>query len=576
MTIQRFKLTALAIALCGITGCSVTHDKHLIEQASSDANGTARYRATLQAESISLDAKRAAQTVQRPFITGRAVPVSREVTLPMPLRQGVDTTLLYSDGAVDLPTLAARIQNATQIPVQVMPDALLPVEDFLPRLNERNESQQSQTIGYPTSADLADPTAYGLDPSLANDFLPTGTLNASSTHSGKPQARSSKARADQATRPLDATLDSIATKLFVSWKYDSDRGAIVFYRTDTRIFEVRNLEESGSTEMSAGQSGSTDGSSASNGLESRSKSVIKSERKEQPMAGLIKRVEQFMTRAGQATAGDDGYLVVTDTKAALDKIDAYIRMESAMRSRRIDFVYEQITVERTDSQQGALNWNLAFQTASTNGFEVSGLNSIVEQQGAAMSIGLSAGSGQFAGSSVAVQALSKIGRVVSQRMDTFGSTNGQPSTVGRPKRLSYIDKLDQTPNTSLTTAPTLSMSTKELVYGRLITFLPYAYSNGDINLSIKFDDTPKPDIERISQPNGSYVQNPQIQSDVYVRKAILRPGQPYVIAAQTEDSQSSDERRTDRKASIIMGGSDTTQSNQRITVSVITAMVREQ
>lgn len=577
MKINHIRLTLLALVVWALGACSVTQDKQAIERAANETNGTARYRTTLQAESLTLDAKRAAEDVHRPFITGRAVPVSREVTLPMALRRGVDTTLLFQDGAADLVTLAGRIQDATGIPVQVTPDALLPAEDFQPNLVQNNDARQNPQNRYPNTADLS----AGTD---LTGLMPEGVVNSYSAPKnpslqvGKTAAKapSSKAFAAQGKRPLDATLDTIAMRLYVSWKYNDTLGAIVFYRTETKVFEVRNLEMSGGAEMTVGLSGSTDGTSSSNGLDSRSKSSMIADRKVQPMTLLLARVQQFMTRAGKVVAGEDGYLVVTDTKSSLDKIDAYIRTENAMRSRRIDLVYEQITVEKTDSQQGAFNWNIAFKTGAGNGFDVSGLNSLVEQQGAALSLGLSAASGPWSGSSVAVQALSKVGKIISHRMDTFGSTYGKPATVGRPKRLSYIDKTDQTPNFSANSAPTLSMSTKELVYGRLITFLPYAYSNGDINLTIKFDDTPKPDIEKITQPNGSFVQNPQVESDVYVRNATLRPGQPYVIAAQTEDSQTSDERRTDRQASILAGGSDVTENDQRVTVSVVTAMVREQ
>lgn len=591
MNFKNMKPTALALIALMLAACSVTQEKLDIERAANDSNGVARYRTTMQAESATLDAKRAAQIVHRPYITGRAVPVSREVTLPMPLRQGVDTTLLFADGAVDLVTLAARIQDATGIPVQVTPDALLPAENFLPNLAQNNDarSQQTQSNRYPNTADpSAGSSLEGLMPEGILTGSPPSTPAATiaqsqpdrtakkapttSAQNGKTEKRTHSA---VATRPLDTTLDSIAMNLYVSWKYNDTSGAIIFYRTETRIFEVRNLEVMGGAEMTVGLSGSTDGSSSSNGLDSRSKSIIKADRKDQPMTQLISRVQQFMTRAGKVVAGEDGYLIVTDTKASLDRIDAYIRSENAMRSRRIDLVYQQITVERTKSLEGGVNWNLAFNTGAGNGASVSGLNSLIEQEGAAMSLGLSAGSGKFAGSSVAVQALSKIGRIVSERTDVFGSTNGKPATVGRPKRMSYIDKTDQTPNNSDVSGPTISMSTKELVYGRLITFLPYAYSNGDINLTIKFDDTAKPDIEKIAQPNGSFVQNPQVESDVYVRTATLRPGQPYVIAAQTEDSQTSDERRTDPKAPVVAGGSDATENDQRVTVSVITAMVRE-
>lgn len=560
------KLTALSLIISSLAACSVTEEKRTIDRATNDAWGEARYQTRIHAESSTLDAKRASQEVDRPYITGKPIPVSREVTLPLPLRQGINTTLLFEDGAVDLVTLAGRIQDATGIPVQVTPDALLPAEDFLPNLVENNTNRQSATK-YPTTA----------DPALATDiteFLPDSIAGARphTTKGGKAAVLAPFSK--DGTRPLDATLDSIALRLWVSWKYNEALGAIVFYRTETRTFEIRNLENTPSVELSAGLTGNTDGSS-SGGIESRSRSSLKAEGKVEPMQALLTRVKQFMSRAGTVSAGEYGFLVVTDTKTALDRVDAFVKAENAMRSRRVEFLFEQITVEKSKLVQGGVNWDFVFSTSAGNGFDVSGLNSLIEQEGAAMSLGLSARSGRWSGSSVTLQALSKVGRVVSQRMEVFGSNNGQPATIGRPQSLFFIDKLEQTPSYSDNSKPTVSFGQKEIVYGRMITFIPNAYADGDINLAIKYDDTPEPVVEKREQPDGSYVQQPRKATDLFIRSATLRPGHPYVIAAQTEEKQASNERRTDPKAPIVLGGSDSTDSSQRVTVSVITAMVRE-
>ena len=78
--------------------------------------------------------KHRSQQVNRPWLVGRAVPLAREFTLPPALRARIDTTLMYRDGKIDLPTLAERITRATGIAVRIRPEALLPAENFLPRL----------------------------------------------------------------------------------------------------------------------------------------------------------------------------------------------------------------------------------------------------------------------------------------------------------------------------------------------------------------------------------------------------------------------------------------------------------
>src|SRR5690606_35620352 len=109
---------------------------------------------------------------------------------------------------LDLPMLAQRITAATNIPVHVRPDALLPPEMFLPRLNRS-----------------------GAVPSMvsAAPLLPPG---------GGPE-------------PLVRILDRIGARLGIMWRYHQDR--IEFYRTETRSFNVRALTLDATSEASLGQ-----------------------------------------------------------------------------------------------------------------------------------------------------------------------------------------------------------------------------------------------------------------------------------------------------------------------------------
>jgi type IVB pilus formation R64 PilN family outer membrane protein len=562
----------LAIAVALASGCSTYQDKRDIDGLEEDVGSATKNQVAQNMKSLTLDARRAAQEVNRPYITGKAIPLAREVTLPAPLRGTVNTTLLFKDDA-DLITLAARITDATGIPVKVMPDALLPMEDFGPRLTTMSGQGASMALGAPMTTNM-NPVALSSPLPVAGAFpnapLPIGT------GAPVPVAKSSVA-AQAGNQLLAPTLDAAALRLNVYWKWDDAMGAIVFYRTETRMFEIRGAEMAASSAMSIDLAGGVDNSGTS-GLNSKSKASIDvPEVKEGPMAGLVERVTQFMSRSGKVAAGAGGLLVVTDIKSSLDQIEKFITQENKMRSRRIDLVFEEITVERTTSAQAAVNWNLMFTSGGAgNGVNVNGLNSLLEQEGAAMSLGASVGSGQWQGSSVSAQALSKVGKIVDRKMNTFGAVNGQPATSGRPERQKYIDKLEQTASNSDASQPTVTVTQAEEVSGRIITVVPYAYSDGDINLAIKYDNTPTPifDKQPVGQ-DGSYVQSPKSVSDVLVRSAIVRSGQPYVVSATTANNDTYNERRTDRSVPMLFGGSDIADKTERVTVFVLTALVRE-
>lgn len=560
----------LAIAVALASGCSTYQDKQYIDGLEEDVGSATTDQVARNMKSLTLDARRAAQDVNRPYITGKAIPLAREVTLPAPLRGTVNTTLLFKDDA-DLITLATRITDATGIPVKVMPDALLPMEDFGPRLD--SGPGQGTSIGFRA------PTTASTNPVALNSPLPVAGAfpNAPVLITEPVPVATSSVAPQGGSQLLATTLDSIAMRLNVYWKWDDNLAAIVFYRTETRMFEIRGAEMAASSAMSIDLAGGVDNSGTS-GLNSKSKASLDvPEVKDGPMAGLIERVTQFMSRSGKVAAGAGGLLVVTDIKSSLDQIEKFISQENKMRSRRIDLVFEEITVERTTSAQSAVNWNLIFTSGgSGNGFDVNGLNSLVEAEGAAMSIGASVGSGQWKGSSVSAQALSKVGKIVDRKMNTFGAVNGMPATSGRPERQKYIDKLEQTASNSDANQPTVTVTQAEEVSGRIITVVPYAYSDGDINLAIKYDNTPTPIIEKQPVgPDGGFVQSPKSVSDVLVRSAIVRSGQPYVVSATTVNNDTYNERRTDRNAPLLFGGSDVADKTDRVTVFVLTALVRE-
>ncbi len=131
-----------AIALCILaSGCALGEKMQKIAASITQASSTISSRHEgFHRSAGSIDTRRAAQDVARPWLAGRAQPLARELTLPLALRANVNTTLMFSDGPMDLARLAQRITSVTHIPVHVAPDALLPLEQFLPRLGTAGHS----------------------------------------------------------------------------------------------------------------------------------------------------------------------------------------------------------------------------------------------------------------------------------------------------------------------------------------------------------------------------------------------------------------------------------------------------
>lgn len=475
------------------------------------------------------EAKRRSQSVDRPWIVGRAQPLARELTLPVALRTDVKTTLLFSDGPLDLSDIAQRITMATGIPVHVRSEALLSPDMFMSRLASPSPK---------TSA------SRGLNRvNLAGE-----------------------------SEPLANILDRLAAALDVSWAYRQKR--IEFYRTETRVFNVRALTLESRADASLGlQSANTQDS----GFSSASRTTLSSS-SEDTYSVIRARIEPFLTHAGVLVAqpGASGVVVVTDTPEALDQIAAYIDRENQILTRRVRLVFEEITLATTDSAQAALDWDLIFSSARLAASVASGGGSVVDAGIAAMELS----HGPFKGSEAIVAALSKVGRVVRRSSVPVLTLNRRPVTHAVRTTFSYIDRIDTTALGDGAGAlfPSVSVSQKEETVGSLLTLVPDAQDDGRILLSVAYDNTVAQPIKSVKfgdKNNPLQLQQVTIDGNGTVQQLVVQPGQPVLISGFDRTHEETEDRRLGPDLPLLLGGSGRVSREHLITVIVITAQVEE-
>lgn len=571
--------TALGLAVAiTLNGCAVYGAKREVDQQSSSALDSTQQRIGHDLRKVTLEQKYASQEVDLPFLASQPRPISRDIELPLVLQGKINITSVFSNGGeASLDTVARRIQDASGILVEVTPDARMPLSEFGPRLAESKNAQKGGGI-----ADLSPQSASANTMDLNAPIVPgdAGVVTVSTPAQQPPQpAARSAARPPQlkqGEQKLSAVLDQVTVPLGLYWRPENNGHKIVIYRTETRMFEIRGAETKNTANVNLELKGSI-GQTGNNSVDSKSDNTVELPKMDTAqIEDIKKRALQFMTNAGRAADAAGNLLIVTDTKDALDRIQEFVDAENKSRSRTVEFTLEEITVENTLSDQAGMTYNVLF-NPSGNGSQinVNGLNSLLEQQGAAASLGLGVASGPWKGSSIALQALSKVGKIVGNNTDSFGTTNGVAVTTGQPEQRSYPDKLQQTQSTSDNSRPTVSVTQSVQSWGRMLTVLPFLYGNGDARLQFKFDNTPQPVFERRDFNDGGYVISPWSKGDVLARQALIRSGQPYVIRATVRDSNGYNSNRVDRNAPVALGGSDVADKTQRITLLVLTAMVKE-
>ena len=470
---------------------------------------------------------RAAQEVSRPWLAGKSQPLAREVTMPLALRANVDTTLLFDEGPLALPELAQRITRATGIAVHVRPESLLPSAVFLSRL----ESVAATTLqSAPTTVELE----------------------------GGPE-------------PLARTLDRVGARLGVMWRYADER--IEFYRTETRAFDVRALTLQAEAEASLGLRNEA----SREGFASTSSTKLSSTRHD-PLATVRARVEPFLSRAGVVVAepGASAMLIVTDTPEVLRRVAGFVERENRAMTRRVRLLFEELTVAIEDGAEAGIDWELVF--AGARLAMSAGMAGAAAGDSGFLSMGVP--EGRYMGSEVLVKALGTAGRIVRRNSLPVLTLNRRPVTHAVRTTFSYIDKVEATTQRSQLdlSLPTVSVTQREETVGSLVTLVPDAQEDGQVLLSVAYDNTMAQPLKSVTfgdSSNPLQLQQITIDGNGTVQQVALMPGQPLVISGFDRSTQETESRRLNPGLPLALGGSDRASTQRLTTVMVVTAHVEE-
>src|SRR5690606_4296896 len=122
-------------------------------------------------------------------------------------------------------------------------------------------------------------------------------------------------------------------------------GRIEFYRTETRVFNVRALALNASAQVSLGLGGDNN----KEGFVSTSRTSLDSGQHDL-MAVVKARIEPFLSRSGVlvAESGASSSIVVTDTPDVLQQIARYLEHENRALTRRVRLIFEELTIVVND------------------------------------------------------------------------------------------------------------------------------------------------------------------------------------------------------------------------------------
>ncbi len=522
---------AIVLVLFGqLAGCALTEQVAALRQAAERKQADATSRHQTFADSLTdRNARQAAQDVATPWLAGKPQPLAREVSLPPALRENVQTTLMLADDA-DLSTLAQRLATATGMPVRVRPDALLPLDLFLPRL-------------------------------AVNGALAT------------PAAQRFEVRAG--SQPLADLLDAVAARYSVHWRYEHN--ALEFYRTDTRVFDLRALSLASKVDVRLGRAGRAE----AEGFENTSSTSL-SGGEHKALAILRAQAQAFLTRSGVIADAVEGEtaLVITDTPEALERVGRFFERENKALTRRVRIVFEEITVISRDTASGGIDWSAVY--AAAGGAARLAMPAVPAAASGALEV--AAGRGPFDASKAILSALSTTGAVVRHSRVPVLTLNRRPVTHAVRTTFSYIDRVQSTAVPGMTadgansSLPAVSISQKEETVGSFLTLVPDVQDDGQILLSVAYDNAVAQPLKTVTfGERGNQVQVQQITVDGNgtVQQIELRPGQPVIVSGFDRSQDQHDRQRLAPGLPLATGGQDSAATERVTTLILITAQVEE-
>ncbi len=542
-----FKLSLLSAALL-LTACGTQQaykqvsDKADAAQTRIDASAgqinskVSNFKAISEAE----------DDVALPWLSGKSIPLSKDVTIPEPLRKNVKLTTLQTGCTTNLSSIAGCLSGLIRVPIRIKPDALMPLSAFIPR--------RSAAAGTGAAAALA-PAA------------PTTTAAVVGT--AQPQANTQAASQQFSLQAVEMPLNDLLTVIDSAFSVNhrlADDGAIEFYRLETKNLRLKAMAQT-MTASSKLSTGFSDTSTTSFDIKSAD-----------PITTMRSTLLAMGTMAGDVMVSPDTKAVtVTDTPEAIARITAYLEEENKRLTRRVTLIVEEILVSRADLSQFSIDWTMVYGkltgVANTFSSPATLVNANVGKIG-----WNTQGSGKAAGSGLLIQALNQQGLVAQVRSFPVSTLNGSPYSLSLPTIFDYVDKASTTVAASTTgTIITPSVSQASDKIGTYLTITPDSQDDGQILVSMKFENRSGTLVPYTLTSSGGSVtlQQRNIDEISSIAKTVLRVGVPTVFGGLSEIADESTQRRLGADAPILLGGSDNIKQNKRSLILVVTAIAED-
>lgn len=502
------------------------------------------------------------------WLSGRTVKLAKTSSLPPIFSQPVT----FDRQVSSLQEFSERITRLTQVPASVSADAV--------------------TASSRTLSGMGEPLpGAGAKPTTLNPPLPMGR-GAAATAAFESFMPSS-VHISYRSGDLKGLLDTACARFGVFWKYAD--GAIDFYFTDTRTFQVSavpgdssvnaNIVSEASNTGGAQSSGSgglggatTTGTStggASSGVSSNNTSTTAVNSQLSIFGSLDSAIKAMLSPYGHVvSAPATGSISVTDTPDVLERVARFMEEQNRVMSRQILVNVTVLSVTLSAEDSYGINWNAVYQALGsrfslTSAF-TSGLTS-------ATSLGAQvlAPTSRANGTAAMISALSQQGTVRRKTSASVTTLNNQPVPIQVATQQGYLASISTTNTANVGSQTSLTPGT--VTTGFNMTLLPHMLDDGTVLMQFYTNLSVLDALQTVSSggSNPLQIQTPQIDTRNFLQRVAMKSGETLVISGYEGAADNSTQQGVGKPSNILLGGGyDARRSREAIVILITPLTVR--
>lgn len=378
---------------------------------------------------------------------------------------------------------------------------------------------------------------------------------------------------------LKGLLDTVATRFGVYWKYVD--GAIQFYYTDSRTFQVNAIPgdssftatvTSGATSTPAaagagGAGGGQAGGGGANGVSANNTQNTAVSSQLAVYASIEKSITAMLSAYGKVVASPaTGTITVVDTPDRLDRIAAFVEAENKALSRQVVINVTVLSVTLSDADEYGINWNLVYRDLR-NRYGIQ--NTVASSPNA---VGFSAGilstaASKFAGTTLVIKALSEQGKVRRHTSASVVTLNNQPVPVQVARQTSYLKSSHTTTTALVGTTTTLTPGT--VTSGFNMSILPHVLANGTVMLQFSTDISSLRAIRTVSSAGGS-IETPEMDTRNFLQRVAMKSNETLIVSGFEQADDNLDNQGVGQPKNAWFSGGYKANSSREVIVILIT------